>query len=345
MFGVKIKGTGSFLPKKKINNFELYKKINNFDIDRAKESLSKKNINEDNSTENEIFDHWVQMVSGIESRHVVSDQDSFRDHYEVEGMAYQASLNAIASSGIDKNEIESIILTSFTPTTLIPNSACTLTDLLGLTNCSGITLNTACSGFLDGLMDAYAKIAAGLYKTVLVVSSEYISKEISLDDPTTAILFSDGAGACILKRSEENHMLGFFSKANYSDQHLNMYNGNKLKMGGGPLVQRNAVNAMYESALQISQKTGLGFNDFDYIIPHQANLRIMRELARKMELTDHKMIETVQSVGNTSCATIPISLDLLCRGKLNGFRYKDKSKILCTSVGGGYTYAACAFVI
>ncbi|HBE02790.1 MAG: hypothetical protein A2096_11945 [Spirochaetes bacterium GWF1_41_5] len=343
MHHVEIAGTGSFLPRQLLNNMQMYSKISNFDPDKARVSLQKKNIDTAKLSDEEVFNEWVMQVSGIESRHFISAEDNFTPYYEVEEMACRAADSAINEAGIDKNQVESIIFTTFSSKTLIPNPSCTLAHLLGIGKAGGITLNTACSGFIDGFMDAYAKIASGIYNTILVASSEYISKELSFSDPTTSILFGDGAAAVVLKKSDKPGILSLHSRAEYSSEHILLRAGEKIQMGGGPLVQRNAVNAMFDSAMEVCNKIKMQFTDFDFIIPHQANMRIIKELGKKMKVQYEKVVKIIKSVGNTSCASIPITLDLLRKNKIADCVFTPGSKILCTSVGGGYTFGAAAF--
>jgi 3-oxoacyl-[acyl-carrier-protein] synthase-3 len=345
MYDVKVMGVGSYLPSKVVTNQELYPIIRNFDLDKTKDSFIKNNVDISKMNDGDVFDAWVQKVCGIKTRHWVSGIDDFSDYLELEDMAARASELAIADAGIDREEIDAIVFTTMTSLTIIPSSACTLSHFLKLENCAGITTNNACSGFLDGFLDAYAKIRAGIYKTVLVASSEYLSKDLDLTDPTTAILFADGAAAVIMQRSSTPDVLGCYSMIKYSDQHILMHAGEKIQMGGGPLVQRNAVNAMHQAATEVCSQAKMNFNDFDFIVPHQANLRIINELERKMELSESKMVKSIRDIGNTSCATVPITVDMLVKNKLPDYKYKKGAKILCTSVGGGYTFAAGAFIL
>ncbi len=338
-FNVAIAGTGSFLPKKAIPNAELYSRVRNVDIARIREFCKKRDIPYESMSEAELFDLWVERVTGIVSRRHITADDALPEYAEVETMAAHAAREAIKDAVIGTDAIDYVIAATFTARTLIPNPACTLTNLLSIPKAGGITINTACSGFLDALIDAYAKIRAGIYRTVLVVSSEFISNILDFDDPTTAILFGDGAGACILTRSEKPGIDGVFSQARYSAEHITMRSGSRIIMGGGPLVQRNAVNAMFDAATAAAARSDRTLNDYDFIIPHQANGRIMSELAKKMAIPETKMPSVINTLGNMSCASIPVTLDRLRKGNLEGYSYKPGARILLTAVAGGYSIA------
>lgn len=343
MKGIKVLGTGSFLPDKKINNLDLYKLISNFEYERAKQSLTKKGLEVENKSKEEIFDLWVKQVSGIEERRFITEDLANDPIGANERMGVLAAQRAIEDANIDKSLIDTVIYASFTPYRLIPNASITISHELGLTNTSGYILNTACSGFLDALEAASAKILAGHSKYALVVASEVLSNVIDYGDPTTAILFGDGAGAAVITL-EEDVEYSYYSVQDYSPEHICMVNGDVLKMAGGPNVQKMAVNAMYNVLVKALENLNLSLSDLDMILPHQANLRIIKQLEKKLKLEEqNKVITTIEQIGNISCATTAVSLDLYRKNKLEKYPYKENALIGMTAVGGGYTYSSIVF--
>ncbi|MBN3039199.1 MAG: 3-oxoacyl-ACP synthase, partial [Candidatus Omnitrophica bacterium] len=181
----KIIGTGSYLPKRQISNDEMEKLVRNFDYEKA--SMP--------------FNQWVEKVTGIKTRYFVEDEDT-------ESMAVEAAGKAIQASGIEANEIDFIIISSFTPTRDIPNLACSVGHRLGIEHAGGFPLNTACAGFIYASSLAHALIRAEIYKNILVISSETLSRITDYGDPTTAVLFADGAGAAVLQATEKGGVCG-----------------------------------------------------------------------------------------------------------------------------------------
>ncbi len=339
--GSKIIGTGSYLPINKVTNEELYSKINNFEYERAVTSLAKKGVNVEVLSKEQIFDKWVQQVCGIETRYFATDDIVNSEFGANERMAYFAALEAIKDAGIDKNEIDTILFATYSPAKLIPNSAIYVAHQLGLTGTQGFTLNTACSGFIDSLGVADAKIKAGQSEVVLIVSSEYMSASMNYDDPTTAILFGDGAGAAIVKKVDnEQGILSYYSEMDFSPENITMDYGGTLAMGGGPNVQKRAVNAMSMALENAVKKANLSVEDLDMVLPHQANLRIITQLQKKLKIDESKVAVTIQDMGNLGGATSAIALDKYRKGKVN-FKYiKNETLLGMTVVGGGYTYSS-----
>lgn len=334
-----ISGMGVFLPENIQTNFDLYKKISGFDPAKGAKSLSSRGVETDNLSDEEIFDLWVQQVCGIKQRTILNEQELIDNGRAVEIMAERASRKALAEAGLEVDQIDHIVLASYSSDALIPPPVCGVADRLGINDkVSGITVNGACSGFLDGLIDAASKISSGLYTNVLVVASEYVNNKINYDDPTTAILFSDGAGAAVVSAGKDG-FYGASSRIAYSAEHINMERVGKLHMGGGPLVQRRAVNAMNLVATEALEKAGMKYSDMTRVVPHQANLRILNALEDKMGISgENKMVKSIHLTGNLSSATIPVALDFLRRGELE--QSYEKGKYLLTAVGGGYTYSS-----
>ncbi len=349
MYNAKILGLGSFLPAKKVDNKELYKLVKNFDLTKARSSFAKRNINPDQYTDEVIFDMWVKQVSGISYRYHFSDADlgeieNYNPDNSVELMGYYAAKEAIQDAKMELRDIESVIFVTVTSDQFIPNPGCIASNFLGLTKPSAITCNTACSGFVDALGIAYAKIASGIHENVLIIASEKFSTKLNYNDPTSSILFGDGAGACLVGRSDSPNIKGYCSESNFS---LSITYGLNipLAMGGGPMIQKNAVTSMYHIAQRAAEKSETEIGDYDYIVPHQANIRILEQLSKKMKIDFDKMVVTIGLTANISCATIPFSLGQLKQNKLAKYPYKENSKILLTALGGGYAYSACSLIL
>lgn len=336
----KILGTGSYLPEDVVTNEKLLGKISNFDSEKARASLTKGGTDASKFTISDVFKTWVKGVSGITRRHF--------SKISAEEMAAIAAREAITAAGVPTGSIEYIIFASFTPHFEIPNPACSLAGALGI-NAGGIQSNTACCGFVDALITADAYIKSGKYRTVLVVAAEALTRKVNYDDPTTAILFGDGAGAAILQASAEPGIIDTFQKSNYDPTNITLEDGGTIKMGGGPLVLKRAVNAMKEAALsvlgKVAQSKGVTADalirtDVDFIIPHQANERIIDSLVDNLALPKEKFCKTISDIGNVSGASGAITLDRLIRGGLAGQTVTRGSRLLFTSVGGGYTLAS-----
>lgn len=335
-------GTGCFLPPNITNNVSLFSKINNFDKDKAVLSLEKKGVSTSSLKDEEIFDQWVQQVSGIKTRYYANDELKNSSFGPTEMMGYYAALKAIEDAEIDKNEIDTVIMASFTTKHLIPNGSISVAHLLGIEKTSGYIINTACSGFTDAVRAGYAHIAAGLSETVLVVASETMTDIVDWNDPTTAILFGDGAGAAILRKTNnpKDKLVAFSSRQKYSKEHITMEYSGLLHMDGGPNVQREAVNAMSSILNETLEKSGMNVNELDIVIPHQANIRILKQLASKLDYPFEKTAVSMDKIGNISCATIPVTLDLIRKNEIKYGYVKDKTTIGFTSVGGGYTFSS-----
>ncbi|MFC1632127.1 3-oxoacyl-ACP synthase III family protein [Candidatus Omnitrophota bacterium] len=335
----KIVGTGSYLPKRKMNNQEIEKLVRNFDAQRA----------------GMPFTQWVEKVTGIKNRHFIGDEDT-------ETMAAACAKQALQAAQMQPTELDFIIVSSFTPTREIPNLACTLSHLIGAEGVGGFPLNTACAGFIYALAMGYALISSEIYKNILIVSSETLSRVTDYADPTTAVLFADGAGACVLQAQESGGISSPPYLGSVFTDHLDLLNSNvtapeqthqidsqdfvrlnKLHMPGGPKVLRKAVNGMYEALLKALELSRYRLEDLDLIIPHQANHRITYGLIEKLGVPEHKVCRVIDVIGNTSGASVAISLDLLIRGQISGMQINRGDKVGLTAIGGGYSLGAIVF--
>ena len=337
--GARIVGTGSYLPKQQVSNEQIQKMVRNFDPERA----------------GMPFTQWVEKVTGIKTRCFVEEEDA-------EMMAAQASLQALEAAGMGAGNIDFIIASSFTQTRDIPNFACSLGHMIGADKVGGFPLNTACAGFIYGLSLAYALIKSEIYTNILVVSSEALSRVVDYGDPSTAVLFADGAGAAVLQPCEEGGICSPpYLTSDFSD-HIYLKNSDALNpqerierqgkeflprsminMPGGPHVLKRAVNGMAEALLKAIEQSPYELEDLDVIIPHQANLRITDGLIIKLGVPEKKVSRIIHSIGNTSGASVAISLDLAVRGKADDVKINPGDIVGLTAIAGGYSAGAIIF--
>ncbi|QUW21667.1 ketoacyl-ACP synthase III [Sporosarcina sp. Marseille-Q4063] len=285
--------------------------------------------NEDLEKRMDTSDEWIRTMTGIEERRIAAD-DMDTSH-----MAYNAAVNAIENSGVSPEEIGLILVATVTPDRPFPAVSTMLQEQLGAKNAAAMDVSAACAGFMYGLVTAKQFVESGTYDYVLVVGVEKLSKITDWDDRNTAVLFGDGAGAAVVgKVSEGRGILSFELGADGSGgKHL--YQDEKLIMNGRE-VFKFAVRQMGQSALNVIEKAGLDKDDVDYLIPHQANIRIMEASRERLGLPIEKMSKTIHKYGNTSAASIPISLvDDLAEGKV-----KDDDVIVFVGFGGGLTWGA-----
>ena len=274
-------------------------------------------------------DEWIRTMTGIEERRIADDST------DTSHMAYNAAVEAINNAGIKPEEIGLILVATVTPDRPFPSVSTMLQEQLGANNAAAMDVSAACAGFMYGVVTAKQFVESGTYDYVLVVGVEKLSKITDWEDRNTAILFGDGAGAAIIgKVSEGRGILSFELGADGSGgKHL--YQDEKLVMNGRE-VFKFAVRQMGESAESVIEKAGLTKEDVDFLIPHQANIRIMESSRERLGLPVEKMSKTIHKYGNTSAASIPISLvDDLAEG-----RVKDDDVIVMVGFGGGLTWGA-----
>ncbi len=276
-------------------------------------------------------DEWIRTRTGIEERRIANDDVDTSD------MAYEASLRAIENAGINAQDIDLILVATVTPDRPFPSVACMIQEKLGAWNAAAMDISAACAGFMYGMVTAKQFIETNAYKHVLVVGVEKLSKITNWDDRNTAVLFGDGAGAVIIGPvSDGKGILSFELGADgtggkhlYQDEHIIM---------NGREVFKFAVRQMGESSVSVLEKAGLSKEDVDFLIPHQANIRIMEAARQRLELPEEKMSSTVHKYGNTSAASIPLSL----YEELEAGKIKDNDVIVMVGFGGGLTWGAIA---
>ncbi|GAB3376175.1 beta-ketoacyl-ACP synthase III [Massilia agri] len=318
----KITGTGSYLPAKRVTNDELAAQ------------LAEKGI--------ETSDEWIVTRSGISSRHYAAADENASD------LAVHAARKALESAGKSPSDIDLVIVASSTPDFhgSFPSTACIVQTKLGMANNSAaFDVQAVCSGFVYAVSTADAFIRAGVYKRVLVIGAEVFSRILDFNDRTTCVLFGDGAGAVVLEASEEPGVLATKLHADGSHADILSIPGNLA--GGavagsgflymdGPAVFKLAVTVLEEVAKEALEHAKMQPSDVDWLIPHQANLRIMKGTAKKLGLPMEKMVVTVDQHGNTSAASIPLALDAAVRDG----RIRKGQNVLMEGVGGGFTWGA-----
>jgi 3-oxoacyl-[acyl-carrier-protein] synthase-3 len=318
----KITGTGSYLPAKRVTN------------DQLAAQLAEQGI--------ETSDEWIVTRSGISSRHYAALDENASD------LAVKAASRALEAAGKAPGDIDLVIVASSTPDFhgSFPSTACIVQQKLGMANNSAaFDVQAVCSGFVYAVSTADAFIRAGVYKRVLVIGAEVFSRILDFTDRTTCVLFGDGAGAVVLEASEEPGILATKLHADGNQSHILSIPGNLA--GGavagsgflymdGPAVFKLAVTVLEEVAKEALEHAKMQASDIDWLIPHQANLRIMKGTAKKLDLPLEKMVVTVDQHGNTSAASIPLALDAAVRDG----RIKKGDNVLMEGVGGGFTWGA-----
>lgn len=315
----RITGTGSYLPPRRLTNAEL-----------AAE-LATKGV--------ETSDDWIVERTGIRARHFAAPDVSSSD------LGVEAAKRALDAAGLQASDIDLIIVATSTPDMVFPSVACILQNKLGVAGCAAFDVQAVCSGFVYALTVADAMIKTGLATKALVIGAEVFSRILDFSDRTTCVLFGDGAGAVVLEASEtpgilasDLHADGKYVGILCVPGHVSggRVLGNPLLQMDGQAVFKLAVGVLERAARAVLNKAQLLESDIDWLIPHQANIRIMQSTAKKLKLPLEKLIVTVDQHGNTSAASIPLALDESVRsGKI-----KKGDILMLEGVGGGFTWGA-----
>lgn len=300
-------------------------------------------------------DEWIQTRTGIKSRHISVDKPNYY-------MAAESAKDALKNGNIDPLDIDMIIVSTCTAEFLCPNTACLVQHEIGAVNASAIDINSACPGFIAALESARSYLATGDYKTILIVASEKLSNFVDYTDRSVCVLFGDGAGAVVVKGSQEKMYSSYFRaegdmftqlyiKTNYEsncpfhiedkslDHILDTDAKKKYMQMDGKGVYKFAVDAMPKAVEEVCKKSGFNMDDIDLVIPHQANIRIIKSALKKMNVPDEKVYISIQTHGNTSSACMPTCLaELYAQGRL-----KRGMKICLVGFGGGLNYGAIIF--
>jgi len=314
-------GMGCYVPEKVITNYDLEKLVD---------------------TNND----WIVDRTGIKERHIAAPEDATSD------LAVRAANLAIADAGLTPDDIDLVIVATETPDTKFPSTACLVQDKIGAKHAAAFDLSAGCSGFVYGAAVASQLIASGLYKHVLVVGAETLSRIMNWKDRNTCVLFGDGAGAAVLGKVEDGYgILAIDLGADGSGgPHLSMPAGGSRKPAShetvdacehfihmdGNDVFKFAIKIMARTALHVLEKAGLKKDDIDLLVPHQANIRIIDSAAKRLKLSKDKIMINVEKYGNTSAASIPIAL---CEARAEG-RLKKDENVLLVGFGAGLTWAS-----
>jgi len=315
----RITGTGSHLPPRRLSNQDMA------------EMLAARGI--------ETSDEWIVDRTGIRARHFAADGVTASD------MALPAAQAALQTAGRRADEIDLIIVATSTPDMVFPSTACILQAKLGVAGCAAFDLQAVCSGFVYALTVADSMIRSGAASKALVIGSEVFSRILDFDDRTTCVLFGDGAGAVLLEASSEPGILA--TDLHADGRHVGILCvpgtvshgkvlGDPLLKMDGQAVFRLAVGVLEQSARTVLAKAGRSEADLDWLIPHQANIRIMHSTAKKLKVPLDKLIVTVDEHGNTSAASVPLALDHAVRSG----RVQRGDTVMLEGVGGGFTWGA-----
>ena len=314
MIHSRIAGTGSYLPPRIVTNAEFSQRL-------------------------ETSDEWIRERTGIAQRHIADESQASSD------LALEACRAALQAAGAKPEDIDLIIVATSTPDFIFPSTACLLQAKLGATDCPAFDVQAVCSGFVYALSTADKFIKSGQHKCALVVGAEVFSRILDWNDRGTCVLFGDGAGAVVLRASDTP---GIHSSVLRADgRHAGMLSvpGNVSggKIIGSPFLQmvgnqvfKFAVKVLDEVGRETLALAGAGVEDVDWLIPHQANVRILDATARKLGIPPEKVVVTVDHHGNTSAASIPLALDEYVRAG----RIRPGDRLLMEGVGGGFTWGA-----
>ena len=315
----RISGTGSFLPPRRLTNADLVAELAAQGVDSS--------------------DDWIVERTGIRARHFADPGVGSSD------LGLQAAQRAIQAAGCQPSDIDLIIVATSTPDMVFPSTAALLQSKLGIVGCPVFDVQAVCSGFIYAMTVADAMIKTGTAKRALVIGAEVFSRILDFKDRTTCVLFGDGAGAVVLEASStpgilatDIHADGKYSELLCVPGHVSggaILGDPVLKMDG-QAVFKLAVGVLEETALASLSKAGLSATDIDWLVPHQANIRIMQSTARKLKMPMEKVIVTVDQHGNTSAASIPLALD---HGVRSGQITKGQTLML-EGVGGGFTWGS-----
>jgi len=315
----RIVGTGSSLPPRRVTNDDLVAQL-------ALQGI-------------ETSDKWIVERTGIRARHFAAPDVGSSE------LALQAARNAMQAAGCQPAELDLIIVATSTPDMVFPSTACLLQEKLGVCGCPAFDVQAVCCGFIYALTVADAMIQSGAARRALVVGAEVFSRLLDFTDRSTCVLFGDGAGAVVLEASDQPGILACDLHADGKHAGILCVPGHVcggqilgeplLKMDG-PAVFKLAVGVLETTARVVLEKAGLCDSDIDWLIPHQANIRIMQGTARKLKLPMERVVVTVEQHGNTSAASIPLALDTAVRAG----QVKPRQTVLLEGVGGGFTWGS-----
>jgi 3-oxoacyl-[acyl-carrier-protein] synthase-3 len=310
----RIAGTGGYLPAKVLTNRDLERMV-------------------------ETTDEWIYTRTGIRQRHIAADDENTSD------LALHASRKALEAAGIAPADLDLIIVATTTPDMVFPSTACILQAKLGAKNCPAFDVQAVCSGFIYGLSTADQFMRSGQFRNALVVGAEIYSRILDWNDRATCVLFGDGAGAVVLQRSAKPGILSSHLHADGTQAGMLSVPGTVCagKVSGRPLLQMDgqgvfkfAVKVLDDVVEEALAANGMQKADIDWLIPHQANIRIIQATAKKLGMSMEKVVLTVERHANTSAASIPLALDEAVRDG----RVRSGQNVLLEGVGGGFAWGA-----
>jgi len=315
----RITGTGSGLPQRIVSNEELARELATRGV--------------------ETSDEWIVARTGIRQRYIAEPGVTTAE------LGVRAAQAALQSAGVDAGSIDLIVVATSTPDQIFPSTACLIQARIGALGCAAFDVQAVCSGFVYGIATADALIRTGAHKRALVVGAEVFSRILDWTDRTTCVLFGDGAGAVVLEASSEPGVLAVQLKADGSHAGVlctagrvanGMVEGDPFLRMDGQAVFKLAVNVLGNSATETLAQAKLDPSDLDWLIPHQANVRILNATARRLGVPEDRLVVTVDRHANTSAASVPLALDEVVRGG----RIKRGDNLLLQGVGGGFTWGS-----
>ncbi|MCA1011324.1 beta-ketoacyl-ACP synthase III [Halobacillus halophilus] len=301
-----ILGVGHYAPEKVLTNQDLEKMV-------------------------DTSDEWIRSRTGIEERRIAADGE------DTSHMAVNAARSALEDANMDAEELDMILVATVTPDQPFPSVATMLQEQLGARKVAAMDLSAACAGFMYGVITAKQFIESGGYKNVLVVGVEKLSKITNWEDRNTCVLFGDGAGAAVIGPVSDDKGIMSFELGSDGSGGPHLYQDETLFMNGRE-VFKFAVRQMPESSVNVVKKIGLKEEDVDYLIPHQANIRIMEAARERLGISEDKMATSVKRYGNTSSASIPMALS----EEVKAGKIKDNDLVVLVGFGGGLTWGAVA---
>lgn len=313
----RIAGTGSYLPEKVLTNADLEKLV-------------------------DTTDEWIRERSGIERRHIASEGETTSD------LAEKAARHAIEASGYQPEDIDLIIVGTTTPDKVFPSVACQIQTRLGIHGCTAFDVQAVCTGFVYALGVADKFVKSGTHKVALVIGAETMSRIIDWTDRSTCVLFADGAGAVVLDTSEEPGILSTHLHADGQYEELlhvphGVSSGYEALQEGGAFLNmkgndvfRMAVKTLGRIVDETLDANGMTRDEIDWLVPHQANIRIIQATAKKLKMSMDQVVVTVQEHGNTSAASVPLALDAAVRDG----RIQRGQTVLLEAFGGGFTWGS-----
>ena len=319
MSHARIIGSGSYLPPRIVSN------------DQLAAELAQRQI--------ETSDAWITERTGIRQRHLADEGVTSSD------LAAKAAQAAMDDAGVSAQDVDLVIVATSTPDFIFPSTACLVQSKLGIKGGPAFDVQAVCSGFVYALTTAEALIRAGRARTALVIGAEVFSRILDWNDRGTCVLFGDGAGAVVLQASEEPGVLG--AKLHADGSYSNILNtagnvshgcvvGDPFLRMDGQAVFKLAVTALTKSATELCEQAGVALDAIDWLVPHQANVRILSAISRRLGVPDEKVVVTLDKHANTSAASVPLAFDAARRDG----RIKSGDLVLMQGVGGGFTWGS-----